>query len=351
MTGADRISELHDSILTHILSYLPTKEAVQTQRLSKRWRNVWAFVPVLDFDNGNFSSDDIYLSRQYTAYVQAKFVEFIDAVLASRQVQRISCGNLKSLVINGCYHSTEIKVSIPSLQYLKVTVMSSQTAGYVFKNMSSLVKACICLLAMNEMLILNRGAKILEGLLGVTALDIVLCGLDAKDMLKHIFKNCPYFENLKFMHFESFDGCMTGCIDTMDRLVQHSPALKEMTVYDCQDDADGKIDLIEELRKLLGEYGILVERHQGSTCGSLSKLKKLLREHLYLVELIGWAAVHGKDGEGEEERAGVWWEDEEGNEGEASSAEEEEEGGEETNELMGGSMEEGEEMEEEEDDE
>ncbi|KAJ3690763.1 hypothetical protein LUZ61_019927 [Rhynchospora tenuis] len=89
MTGTDRISELHDSIITHILSYLPTKEAVQTQRLSKRWRNVWAFVPVLDFDNGNFSSDDIFLFRPYTAYVQAKFVEFIDAVLASRQVQLV----------------------------------------------------------------------------------------------------------------------------------------------------------------------------------------------------------------------------------------------------------------------
>ncbi|KAJ3690762.1 hypothetical protein LUZ61_019926 [Rhynchospora tenuis] len=267
MAGADRISELPDSILTHILSYLPTKEAVRTWRLSKRWKDVWASVPILDFDSADFppvSSDKAYASdvsdnseSDLNGFeVNGKFVKFIDAVLASRQVKlvdrfrlvwyykdisfyfaysppltlrrwihlvaqqcprmlsifvqgefafvkipdqtftcssleemklevpsnwpealnpalvilphlrklnlrgfhikanfmvklllgcpsleelelyacwlsisQISCGNLKSLVINGCYHSTEIEVSIPSLQYLKVTVISRQKAG------------------------------------------------------------------------------------------------------------------------------------------------------------------------------------------------------------------------------
>ncbi|KAJ4776986.1 hypothetical protein LUZ62_061243 [Rhynchospora pubera] len=533
MVGSDRISELPDSILTHILSYLPTKEAVRTWRLSKRWKNVWAFVSVLDFDSADFPPDHVSFDKAYASDVSdnsesdlsdleydVKFVNFIDAVLASRQVKlvdrfrlvweykdisyyldslsptlrrwihlvaqqcprvlsillqrqfamveipdqtftcssleemklevhsswpgalnpalvslphlrklnlghfhieaafmdklllgcpsleelelyacwlslsQISCGNLKSLVINGCFHSTEIEVLIPSLQYLKVTVISRQKAGYVFKNMSSLVKASICLLAIDyyKKNIFKSEANILAGLLGVTTLDIVLYGLGAKDMLKHIFKTCPYFENLKFMHFEIFNSCIAGCIDLVDCLVQHtpaleeltfyrcqhSPALEELTFYRCQDDAGNKIELVEELRDVLGQYGIarLVERHQGRTYGSLGELEKLLVGYMNIFETV--RHEEGIDDYDEEQvvGGGVWWEDEDGGEEEASSAEgedqegvegeassaewesqerdegelssaEEEEGEDEADEHVGGAMEEGEEMEKE----
>jgi hypothetical protein len=50
----DRISSLADAILTHILTFLTAKQAVHTFTLSKRWKNVWAFVPVLNFDLREF---------------------------------------------------------------------------------------------------------------------------------------------------------------------------------------------------------------------------------------------------------------------------------------------------------
>ena len=52
----DRISSLPDEILTYILSFLSTRNAVQTCILSKRWINTWTSVPVLEFEMKEFKS-------------------------------------------------------------------------------------------------------------------------------------------------------------------------------------------------------------------------------------------------------------------------------------------------------
>ncbi|KAL6205948.1 hypothetical protein ACLB2K_023200 [Fragaria x ananassa] len=44
----DRISELPEAVLCHILSFLPTKYSFRTSILSTRWKNIWASVPNLD---------------------------------------------------------------------------------------------------------------------------------------------------------------------------------------------------------------------------------------------------------------------------------------------------------------
>ncbi|XP_012848319.1 PREDICTED: F-box/FBD/LRR-repeat protein At2g26030-like [Erythranthe guttata] len=49
----DRLSDLPDSVLTHILSFLQTKDSVRTSVLARRWRYLWAYVPTLDFDGEN----------------------------------------------------------------------------------------------------------------------------------------------------------------------------------------------------------------------------------------------------------------------------------------------------------
>ncbi|VFQ81705.1 unnamed protein product [Cuscuta campestris] len=46
----DRISELPDDILVHILSYMNCKQAARTSVLSSRWKEMWMHTPTLDFD-------------------------------------------------------------------------------------------------------------------------------------------------------------------------------------------------------------------------------------------------------------------------------------------------------------
>ncbi|TXG47034.1 hypothetical protein EZV62_026328 [Acer yangbiense] len=85
----DRISELPDFIIHHIMSYLSTKEVAQTCVLSKRWNHLRTSFPILDFDQVYFLGD-LAKHSMYTFSVRekrrfckrsVKFVGFVDASL------------------------------------------------------------------------------------------------------------------------------------------------------------------------------------------------------------------------------------------------------------------------------
>lgn len=68
--GIDRISELPNAILHHILSFRTTKDAGRTSVLSKRWRYLWVSMPTLYFNQEQFP---------------VNFQEHVDTVLLIRQ--------------------------------------------------------------------------------------------------------------------------------------------------------------------------------------------------------------------------------------------------------------------------
>ena len=79
--GEDKISQLPDGVLSHVLSFLPTKHAVRTSILSTRWKNIWASVHCLDLEH-------YYCDERRSRH--AGFVSSVDRVLycESSDIQR-----------------------------------------------------------------------------------------------------------------------------------------------------------------------------------------------------------------------------------------------------------------------
>ena len=75
----DRISNLPDPLICHILSFIPTKQSVATSILSTRWKPLWTMVPALDFEDTEKPDQRYHDNNRMT------FIHFVCGVLAVRK--------------------------------------------------------------------------------------------------------------------------------------------------------------------------------------------------------------------------------------------------------------------------
>ncbi|XP_020874866.1 F-box/LRR-repeat protein At5g38396-like isoform X2 [Arabidopsis lyrata subsp. lyrata] len=91
----DLLSKLPDEVLCHTLSFLTTKEAAVTSVLSKRWRNLLAFVSNLHIDDSVFLHPEE--GKRDRNEIRQSFVEFVDRILALQGNSPIKKVSLKCL--------------------------------------------------------------------------------------------------------------------------------------------------------------------------------------------------------------------------------------------------------------
>ncbi|PNY17231.1 CC-NBS-LRR resistance protein [Trifolium pratense] len=147
----DRISELPDPILCHILSFLPTKFAATTSILSKRWKPVWLSVQTLDFDDKTFKGLDSLLHimhstiflrditlpihsfrfqwNKYPSGVQQDVNQIVNFVL-QRRIQ-----NLYLRPSKYPFDAIELPLTILKCTTLKVLKLKNITVGDISQNM------------------------------------------------------------------------------------------------------------------------------------------------------------------------------------------------------------------------
>ncbi|CAA0830129.1 Unknown protein [Striga hermonthica] len=175
----DRLSSLPDDVICKILSLLPTITSVSTSVLARRWRDLWAHVPVLHFDEGHFvlysvgraqnisevvinnAVNDVLSAHKsptidtfricltdmcgyddfedWMVTVVARKVRNLDVFLETSLPQTIfSCETLVDLSLSSCYIPDFGDVSLPALRKLKLEMVGYES----YKTLPNLLSGC-----------------------------------------------------------------------------------------------------------------------------------------------------------------------------------------------------------------
>ncbi|CAF2050914.1 unnamed protein product [Brassica napus] len=152
MPGCDMISELPDSLVTQILSYLPTGDSVQTGILSKRWKNLWLSVPALDLNCLLIADED---DEEVLFTFVEKFLEFspessllkvkvrcrprmIDGFM-DRVGTMISRGTQHLDVVSSSCYLDERSIYHTCVEFMPINLYTSKTLVYLKLSSSGLM--------------------------------------------------------------------------------------------------------------------------------------------------------------------------------------------------------------------
>jgi F-box-like len=245
MSTTDFISQLPDSLLIHILSFMTTKAAMRACLVAKQWRKLWAYIPVLDFSD--FHNDDhIFDTHMEIVYEQLisqglnldpfpridfdpssftrslsldvechhKFERFVQAVLSLRKTSQLD--TFKFPWVNSSSDSDVIldvlKLSPRVLQCsMKLSVHSRKLLDHLF--------TCVSLeeMVLRIQIRSTRTMTIIRHLSG-SELNNIFCGPER-----------VFLPRLKILHLSSFE------IDPSfrDKLLSGCPLLEELTLQHC----------------------------------------------------------------------------------------------------------------------
>lgn len=125
----DRVGNLPNNLIGHILSFLPTKYAVATSVLSTRWKKFWTLITSLDFDDELL----IHPEKRTKYYFQLIFRYFVFRVLAFHRVLCLQVFRLKCCQIYDVSHvNTWVAASlVRGVQELDISIQTKVCTDHV----------------------------------------------------------------------------------------------------------------------------------------------------------------------------------------------------------------------------
>ncbi|XP_078154171.1 F-box protein At4g22280-like [Carex rostrata] len=218
----DRITSLPDDVLTHILSFLSTRNAVQTCILSKGWINTWTFVPDLKFDIKEFGlPENIKGHEMCVQELVTKFELLVRNVLEKREAIRVNrfqlcldsgvfwpCKSLADYIGNVMkLEPRECSMKLCSREKLNLDTDLIFTCA-------SLIYVELCLSTIGRFFVAMELNSVNLPCLKTLKLDGITM---SDDSFKMLLLGCHVLEELVLEHFNI--GIMEICSNTLKKLV------------------------------------------------------------------------------------------------------------------------------------
>ncbi|KAF5190330.1 F-box protein [Thalictrum thalictroides] len=208
----DRISNLPDSVLVHILSFLQMEDAVMTGILSRRWEYLWTNVPRLNF----YCPYDDTSTKQ-----KEKYIDFVYRTLALHQTNTIEEFQL-------AFSLSELDTQgMSRLEKKRVAVYASHVDIWVcFAVRRNVKKLCLLLAKLDDGVVVQSTTpyKLSHQLFendSIRELKLVYCLINrAKPILWN------YLKKLKLYDIQSSD-------EAIQNILNGTPLLEKLTLSMC----------------------------------------------------------------------------------------------------------------------
>ncbi|KAG7557323.1 FBD domain [Arabidopsis suecica] len=266
----DRISGLPDEVLVKILSFAPTKVAVSTSILSKRWEFLWMWLTKLEFggklySESEFNSLQCFLDRNLPLH-RAPVIESFRLVLSDPNLKPEDIKMWVLVVVSRYVRELEIYSSQKKQNILPSSLYTCNS---------------LVILKLNGGILLDVPRMVCLPSLKTLELKDVIFFNDAS--LQRLLSNCPVLEDLMVALYYH---------ENMEKLTVIVPSLHRLSLYiwyNCEffidtpslgyfmlvDRSNSNSYLIENMPKLMEAYVNVTFADIKSLIGSITSVKRL----------------------------------------------------------------------------
>ncbi|CAN7095030.1 unnamed protein product, partial [Brassica rapa subsp. narinosa] len=272
----DRISGLSDELLVKILLFVPTKVAVSTSILSKRWEYLWMWLPRLEYGHKDCSEPEskrlqCFLDRNLPLHrapaIESFRLELDNSVFKPE--------NIKMCVVNAVYHSVrELEIVyesysakpniLPSNLYTCISLVILKLDGEILLDVPRMV-SLPSLKTMKLQKVRYFNEETLQQLLSsCPVLEDLVVDLDEEDTTRKLTVVVPSLQSLSLVIPWSND---------IYGFVMDTPALKYFKLVD--DNQKSHYCLIEHMPNLIEAHLDIAFPDIKSLIGSITSVKRL----------------------------------------------------------------------------